>query len=292
MLSDYGSLLSAPHPFWFASPDLLTSVLASEVTAVSQLLASYPNIRDLFDTPDPTVPERRACFEVLAHRMIMDIIYEMFAARYEQSPSLGNTEANVLSRTQSLVSADAPTWAMEIEKIVAQLPFHIVRALPEPLRTQGYDSNNAEQIATIKAAADTLASDEQIHSLTARVLDEQLLRLQRRWSADTPRVPDVVVRTAVGPNDAASVRPKKRKPPRKRDVKQMFRDKLIAEIAEISKTREEFLMRMDNRNVGPQPTWDNWPGSWVMAYKNPRLRDLIQKDKSRALSRVYSGRYR
>src|SRR5215469_8663031 len=95
------------RPFWFASDALLTSLLATEVGMVSELLANYPNVRKLCDSPGATFSERRACFEILAHRMLMDSIYETFAGRYEDSPSLGEAEANVISKTQSLVAADA-----------------------------------------------------------------------------------------------------------------------------------------------------------------------------------------
>lgn len=84
----------------------------------------------------------------------------------------------------------------------------------------------------------------------------------------------------------------KRKPKRKRDRQRMIRDNLIAELDEIAETPGEFLRLMDERNVKPQPTWNEWPGSWVKAYLNPRLRDLIHKDKSRALSRARTGRNR
>jgi hypothetical protein len=78
----------------------------------------------------------------------------------------------------------------------------------------------------------------------------------------------------------------KQKGQRKHDKQRMIRDKLIAEIDEVAETIPEFLRLMDQRKVKPQPTWDDWPGSWVQAYLKTRLRALIHKDKSRALSRV------
>jgi hypothetical protein len=66
----------------------------------------------------------------------------------------------------------------------------------------------------------------------------------------------------------------------------MSRDKLIVEIDAVSPTVVEFLKVMDERKVKHQPTWSGWPGSWVEAYKNPRLRKLIHQDKSRAIARA------
>jgi hypothetical protein len=86
--------------------------------------------------------------------------------------------------------------------------------------------------------------------------------------------------------------PKKRNPRRRRDKQRVVRDKLIAELDEIAETPEQFIRLMDERKVQPQPTWKTWPGTWVQAYKDPRLRALIHKDKSRALKRARPGRNR
>ena len=171
-----------PRPFWFASDALLTDLLVAEVAAVSELLTSYPDIRKLCDEPEATVPQRKACFEILAHRMVMDVIYETFAGRYQESPSLGVEEEHAIGRTQNLVASDAPAWTLEVERVVAKLPFHICNALPEPLRVGGVDANNVEQVEGIKVAAATLGSVEQIQALIHEVLDKRRQRLQLRWS--------------------------------------------------------------------------------------------------------------
>jgi len=178
--------LSSARPFWFVSRELLTSVLDAEINAVMQALAKCPDLRSLFDAPEATVPERNACFEVLAHSTLMESIYETFAGRYEESPSLGDAEVNVLGKTQNLVAADSPPWVLEIREVVARLPLRIYDALPEPLRTGGYDANNSAQVESIRSAAKTLSSVEQIRALTEGVIDQQLQRLERRWSATIP----------------------------------------------------------------------------------------------------------
>jgi len=280
-----------PRPFWFANDQLLMGVFAAEVTTVSKLLANYPDIRRLFDAPDATLPERRACFGVLAHRALMDGIDETLTGRYVQAPSLGVEEENVLRKTRNLVASDAPAWVVEMSAVVGRLPFHIHKVLPEPLRTQGYDNENAEQVSALKSAMATLSTVDKIRSLTMRVLDDQLQRLERRWSAENVRLREMVVQTHVAPSDTASVKPKKKKRGSLRDRQRANRGRVIAEIADISKTQAEFLRRMDERKVPPQPTWSSrWPGSWVQAYKDPHLRKLIQQDKSRALGRVHTGR--
>jgi len=264
---------SSMRTFWFGNEELLTRILAAEIDAVMQLFANYPDLRKLYDTPEATRPQRTACFTLLARRKIMEMVYETFAGRYEQSPSLGETEEDALIRTHNLVTADAPAWVLEVNEVVEQLPSYIYDALPEPLRTGGYDANNLAQVERVKSAAKTLSSVEQVRALTGGEINQQLRRLERRWSA-TPA-------TMVQVHE-----PNKRKPRRTRDKQRMNRDKLIAEIDDVAKTISEFLKLMDERKVKPQPTWNEWPGSWVQAYIDPRLRELIHKDKSRSLARV------
>ena len=166
---------------------------------------------------------------------------------------------------------------LEVNEVAELLPSRVYDALPEPLRRGGFgfDSNNSTQVETIRAAARTLSSVEQIQALTTKVADEQLQRLERRWSANAvqergQQVPEV----------------RKQKGVRKRDKLRTLRDNLIADIDDVSPTIAEFLKLMDERNVKPQPTWSGWPGSWSKAYRDPRLRKLIHQDKSRALARV------
>jgi hypothetical protein len=121
----------------------------------------------------------------------------------------------------------------------------------------------------IESARRTLSNVEQIQALNRRVMDEQLQRLAGRWLAE-PQIR----------------KPKKGKVRRRPDELRMLRDKAIAEIADVSETITEYLKLVDERKVKPQPTWSGWPGSWREAYKIPRLRELIHKDKSRALARV------
>jgi len=168
--------------------------------------------------------------------------------------------------------------------------YRINDALPKPLRKGRYDANDPAQAEAVKS----LSSVEHVQRFNRVVLDEQLRRLEGRWSADTVQLPDILVQTQAPPSDTASAKPKKRKPKSLRDKQRVIRDKEIAEIADVSKTPLEFLHLLDDRKVPPQPTWiGEWPGSWVKAYQNnPHLRALIHKDKSRALARVQTGRIR
>ncbi|HVB57145.1 MAG TPA: hypothetical protein VNE63_12035 [Candidatus Acidoferrales bacterium] len=243
----------------------MTNVLRKEVNAVTLLLKKYPDLRSLFDDPAATVPQRKACFTMLAHRKIMDIIYETFTQLRKESPSLGDEESNVISATQSLVAGDAPAWVREVSEVVELLPTRLFAVLPEPLRTGAFYAKDSAQLEAIESAAMALSSVEQIQALIGGVLEQQLQRLRQRWPAP------------------------KKKGRRKRDNQRIIRDNLIAEIDDVAETPGEFLRLMDERKVKPQPTWNEWPGSWVQAYKNPRLRGLIHKDKSRALSRGHVG---
>jgi DNA-binding CsgD family transcriptional regulator len=181
-----GEFWASPRPFWFASRDLLTDLLGAEINSVTQFLAKQPEMSKLFDDPEATVPQRSACFTLLAHRKLMDVIYGTFTERYEQSPSFGDAESNALRRTNNLVTPDVPTWVFEMNNVVEGLAHRIYHALPEPLRAGGYDENNAAQMEAIESAKKTLSNVEQITALIGRVLDQQLQRLLRRWSAAIP----------------------------------------------------------------------------------------------------------
>lgn len=270
-------------PFWFASSELFNRVWHAEFNVLTQLMEKHPDFRHLLDAPEATVPERTACFALLAHRKLVEVIGEQFVARYDESASLDDVESNTLKRTHNLVAADAPSWVLEMHQVVERLPNHIFTSLPQPLHAGGYIHDNAEQMQAIESAEKTLSTVEQIQALTERVISQQLQRLEQRWAAARP-----VMNT--GAIVVQGRKPTKPKGHRTRDKQRIARDKLIAEIDGVSPTIYEFLKLMDERNVQPQPTWKGWPGSWVRAYRDPRLRELIHKDKSRALARVRRGR--
>jgi AcrR family transcriptional regulator len=275
--------LSSHNPFWFASEELLTDLLRAEIHTITELFERHPDLHEFFDLPEATVPQRAACFVLLAHRELMGEIYETFAGRYEQSPSLGEEEKDVLRRTQNLFDSDAPAWVLEVNEVAEHLPSRICDALPEPLHRGGFIDSKSAEAEAIRAAASELSSVQQIQALSGKVLDQQLQRLEGRWAAARPVANPSREIIVQGPG------PSRRKGRRKRDEQRMSRDKLIAEIADISPTPFEFLKLMDERKVKPQPTWI-WPGSWLQAYKDPHLRKLIQQDKSRALARVQRKR--
>ena len=271
--------MSSYNPFWFANEELLADLLRAEIHSIAELFARHPDVREFFDLPEANVQHRAACFALLAHRELMREIDETLVGRYVQPPSLSDEEKDILRRSQNLFADDAPAWVLEVDQVAELLPARIYDALPQPLREGGFgfDSNNSTQVETIRASAKTLSSVEQIQALTAKVVDAQLQRLEGRWAAAHP-----VANQAGVPGRV----PIKRKGRRTRDKQRMFRDKLIAEIDDVSPTTGEFLKLMDERKVKPQPTWSGWPGSWSQAYRDPRLRALIHKDKSRALARV------
>ncbi len=276
MSADYETLFP-PRPFWFVSAELLTNLLHAELSAIMKLFAKWPDLRKLFDAPEATFPQRTACFELLAHCKVIETIDEILSGGgYLESPALSDEESTALACSQNLVSPDAPAWVREANDVAELLPFRIRRALPEPLRDEISITDPVKGEAA-RSAVKRVSTVEQLQSFTNGVLEQQLRRLQSRWSTDV--FPERQMR-----------RSSKRKNLHTRDALRMRRDKLIAEIAEVARTPDEFLQLMDERKVQPQPTWNAWPGSWTQAYKSLHLRKLIHQDKSRALSRVPSRR--
>ena len=260
--------LPPPEPLWFVSSEVLTNLLHVELSLLRDLIATHPELRSLLDTPVATVSERKICFTALGHRKVLEMISEMFAARYEQ-PSLSDEEQLALGQTNGLVTGDAPSWVLEMDRVVEQLPTHLFVALPQNLRTAGFNQNDASQMQAVQA----LSRIERLQMLIETVFDEQVRRLEKRWSAAASVLPSQPLRVT------------KRKLRRRRDKLRAERDEIIAQIAEVTGTPGEFLREMDSRKVTPQPTWQ-WPGSWVRAYQDPRLRRLIHQDKSRAILRA------
>ena len=267
-----------PHPFWFVSTELLADIWRCEIKTIIQLFSQHSDLCQLFDTPDATIPQRTICFELLAHRKVIEMIGETVSGRYEDLPPLSDEESGALRKSQHLAISDAPGWIREGSETAEWLPVHINRALPELLREQGFNRNDQAIDELIRSAVKATSTLENIQDLIQGVFDQQLGRLKKRWSAET-----VIVKVQEA---------NKRKRSRRLDAQRINRDKLIAEIAEVSKTQTEFLQIMDERRVQPQPTWKEWPGSWTRAYKNPRLCKLIQQDKSRAVLRVAERRGR
>jgi hypothetical protein len=100
--------LSFDSPFWFASPTLLADLRRFEIHFITELFAKHPSVPEFFDLPEATMPQRAACFALLAHSALVDAISETFAQRWEPSPSLDDKEREVLRRTANLFAADAP----------------------------------------------------------------------------------------------------------------------------------------------------------------------------------------
>jgi len=277
-----GEPLSSDNPFWFANDALITEFWHAEIRSIVELFAKHLDLIQFFDLPEANAQQRAACFALLAHCKLVGEIDERFLGFHEQPPSLSDEEEEIFERTHSLFDVDAPAWVLEVDQVAELLPSRIFNALPEPLRAGGYGfaRDNPERMQAIEAAIDTLSTVEKVRALTECVLEQQLKRLGNRWAAATPALNatrEIIVR------ERSPKRPKGRK---KHDEQRRCRDKLVAEIADISPTLHEYLKLMDECKVQHPPTWSGWPGSWSEAYKNPRLRKLIHQDKSRALDRV------
>lgn len=269
------------RPFWFVSSELLADVLRAEIEAIAQLFSKYPDLRQLFDAAQTTIPQRTTCFELLAHREIVEIIDETLVGRYENPLTLNEEESNALDRSHNLVRSDAPAWVLEMNEVAEWLPDSINSVLPEPLRERGFYRDDPGREEAVRSAAKTLSTVKQIQSLTDGVIEQQLQRLKTRWAANSASLIGV-----------QSQRLKKRKRSSKRDKQQADRDALIAEIADTTNTQAEFLQKMDERKVSPQLTWRPWLG-WRLTYqKYPRFQKLIQQDKSRAIKRYHERRGR
>lgn len=260
----------SPDPLWFVSSEVLTDLFRTELSFIKRSLADQPRLSDILDSPVATLSERKICFTVLAHRKVVDIICEDFVERYEQPP-LSDEESDTLRRTTGLVSTDAPNWVLEIDRVVDRFLLHLCDALPGPLQVRRFVGTDTAQMEAINS----LNNVERLQALIERVLVQQLERVESRLSGRYNR-------GLVGCNSARS----KRKIRRTQDKQRSNRDRIIAEIDSVSPTVSEFLQLMDEREIPPQPTWRGWPGSWRQAYKDPRLRTLIHKDKSRAIKRA------
>jgi hypothetical protein len=269
MFADYEPLFS-PRPFRFASRELLTKVWHAEIDVVARLLAEYPNVRNLLDAPEATVPERTACFVLLAHCKIIETIDETFVARYEESPSLAEVESTTLKRTYHLVAADAPAWVQEMLQLVGQLPAHISTSLPESLRAGRLNPDYVEQMLELQSAKNALSDVEQIQMLFEQVLDEQLRRLKSRWSTGAAQVR----------------RPNKRKGWQQRlklydVIRKILRDKP-------SLQGIEFCAALDSHHAKPLFDWANsgqWREglTWKEAWRSADLRRKIRRVRQEAL---------
>jgi hypothetical protein len=82
-MSAYDESLFVPRPFGFASTELLTNILETEIDVVAQLLSKYQGLRNLLDASEVTIPQRSACFALLAHRKIIEMIDGTLTGRYE-----------------------------------------------------------------------------------------------------------------------------------------------------------------------------------------------------------------
>ena len=268
-------------PFWFVSSDLLATVFHAELHGLAQLLAKHPNLHALLDAPEATVQERSACFTFLSHREVVRMIDQKFVARYEESPSMDATESSALKRAFGIVPADAPMWVLEMHQVVEQLPVHVCDSLPEALRIGHYPHDNPKQMQVVESAAQALSNVEQIQALTDTVINQQLLRLARRWSASIPP-PIQVIQHA---NTAETFGKQKRRLNKRKGWKNKL--KLYNAIQKTLRRDPslkgiEFCAELDKRHAPPLYDWfksEEWRGglTWKEAWLDPALRRKIRR---------------
>lgn len=293
--------MSSDNPFWFANEGLLTDLLRDEIHLVTELFAKYHDLAEFFDLPEASVEQRAACFAVLAHRTIMDEIYETFAGRQEQSPSLGEKEIDVLRRTGTLFDSDAPGWVLELNEVAQRLPARIYDALPEPLRRGGgFYASNPAQAALIESTAKELSSVQKIQALSEMVFDQQLKRLEGRWSAAqhvTNVVREIIVqeRESKTAQQAGAGRVTLGGQTRRMNKRQGWEQKLklygaIQTTLNRNSSLEgiEFCAELDIRHAPPLYDWmktGQWREglTWKEAWGDPRLRKKIRRVRQEAM---------
>jgi predicted DNA-binding protein YlxM (UPF0122 family) len=175
------------NPFWFLNENLLVALLTDEFRLITELFVKYPKLPEFFDLPDATAEQKVACFALLVHRTLIAEIDEKFLGLHQQPPSLGEEGRAMTALMQNLFADDAPLWVSEINSVAERLPSRIYNALPEPLRRGGFfNASDPTQMEIIRSAANKLSNLEEIQKLNKEVFDQQLQRLEKRWSAATP----------------------------------------------------------------------------------------------------------
>jgi hypothetical protein len=280
--------LSYDNPFWFANDELLTDLLRVEVHFVAQYFANYPDLSEFFDIPKATIEQRTVCFAVLAHCALMHEIYETFAGRQEQSPSLGEEEKDVLRRTRTLFDSDAPTWVLELNEVAQRLPARIYEALPEPLRRgSGFYANDPVQTEHIASAARDLSSVERIQALVERVFREQLQRLEGRWSASIFLLSNS---QSVQQPITTSTKQTRRTINREGWEQRLKLYRAIQNVLTRDSSLQgiEFCAQLDTRHAPPLYDWvkaGQWREglTWKEAWNDPRLRKKIRRVRQEAM---------
>jgi hypothetical protein len=276
------------NPFWFVNEKLLVALLTDEFRLIAQLFAKYPKLREFFDLPEALSEQRSASFILLAHRRLIEEIEEKFLGMYQQPPSLAEEEKNVIPLMQNLFADDAPAWVLEANQVAELLPSRVYEQLPEPLRRGGgFYANDPVQTELIATAARELSSVEKIRALSEMVIDQQLKRLEGRWSASISSI-----------SQSQSVQQ-----PRTTSTKQTRRTinregweqrlKLYSAIQNVlnrdcSLQGIEFCAQLDTRHAPPLYDWvkkGQWREglTWKEAWGDPRLRKKIRRVRQEAM---------
>jgi len=242
-----------------------------------------------------------ACFTLLAHRRLIEEIEEKFLGMQQQPPVLAEEEKNVVPLMQNLFADDAPAWVLEADQVAELLPARIYEQLPEPLRRGlGFYANDPVQTELIASAARELSNVEKIRSLSEMVIDQQLKRLEGRWSAAKPVtnvVREIIVQepesNKAQPSGAGSVTlgGQTRRTINREGWEQRL--KLYRAIQNVL-TRDsslqgiEFCAQLDTRHAPPLYDWvkaGQWREglTWKEAWNDPRLRKKIRRVRQEAM---------
>jgi hypothetical protein len=283
--------LFAPEPFWFVSSKVLADLMRAELDTLNQLITERPDFRNLLDTPEATLPQRKVCFALLAHRKLFQIVDEQLVSRYDDSPALDQNQSNALAHTRNLVVDDAPAWVLEMNQSIELLPYRMLEALPEPLHRQGFYTNDPAKDAAIRSAADALNSIEQIQTLTKEVLDRQFLRLANRWPTTKPVSVSPPVQINQPVHTTVILHKEARGPNKRKGWQQRL--KLYSTIQKVlskkpSLTGAKFCAELDNRHALPLVDWETsgeWRNglTWKEAWSNPTLRRRIRRVRQEAM---------
>jgi len=280
---------------------VLTALLKDEFRLITELFARYPPLREFFDLPEAIPEQMSACFTLLAHRRLIEEIEEKFLGMQQQPPVLAEEEKNVVPLMQNLFADDAPAWVLEADQVAELLPARIYEQLPEPLRRGlGFYANDPVQTELIASAARELSNVEKIRSLSEMVIDQQLKRLEGRWSAAKPVtnvVREIIVQepesNKAQPSGAGSVTlgGQTRRTINREGWEQRL--KLYRAIQNVL-TRDsslqgiEFCAQLDTRHAPPLYDWvkaGQWREglTWKEAWNDPRLRKKIRRVRQEAM---------
>ena len=290
-----------PRPFWFVDSELLSITLRAEIGVVGRILEDCPELPQWFDNPETQKEQRKICFAVAARCKVMFNISDTIADPYEPSESLNEKDTKTIQRISNLIAPDAPAWALEMNQIVEQMPWHLSNALPEQLRKERVDESNGKQSDAIKS----LGTLEQLQAFIQTVIDQQFLRMEARWqpTLSDHRWTELEARLNAAVDTRMETRlrltevQRQTMPDRRMNKRAGWqeREKLyvaIRKILEDDSTLEgiKFCAALDQRHAPPLHDWKErgeWSEglTWKEAWGNRALRRKIRRVRQEAQKR-------